>query len=196
MSLMTLPSDALRTILVHLHPSDITRLQTAFPPYTLAHTLTRDPHLWHLLYQAHFPRATGPHPNPLVTVTADGRLDWQSAYFEARRRQHAVQNARTPRPRPRNPPDTARAAQRRVAPQSTDDGQLRVLVDGNIRRIVSSTAHQSSANVIWDASIAAARFDWSVRPSPVQAPPRCPRPPDVAMLRRARPNHQPTAHTQ
>lgn len=161
-TLSTLPPDALLSILAHLHPSDITRLRAAFPPLSIARELTHDPCLWRRLFRQHFPAAHG-YCYPRLIITPDGRLDWHAAYLEAARRRQALTS--------HNDRQKFHFPQRSHPPLgNSTPANIRIEMQGNMRRIISATADNSAANVTWDRHTAAARFDWTGRAQPLTRP--------------------------
>ncbi|CAN8062669.1 unnamed protein product [Agarophyton chilense] len=155
-----LPRDALLTILSYLGATDIARLRCALPPWSPLRAITNDPFVWRFLFFRNFPELRSvPH----LTITASGTLDWRAAFRNAERRRALINRRRAngwryalnapPAPsHPRNPP------------------AIRIVLHGNIHRIVSDTAERSAANVTWDSHIRAARFDWSGTQPPLSTP--------------------------
>lgn len=51
----------------------------------------------------------------------------------------------------------------RMQKDACAQGSIRIVVEGNVRRIVSETAERGAANVTWDQATSSARFDWTGR---------------------------------
>lgn len=149
LKISTLPRDALLSILYHLHPSDIIRLDEALPRSSCTRQATQDPCLWRHLYHVHIPR---PHSPPILHIRRDGRLDWYAAFQEAIRRQRAVHS--------RNQINYNRKQTHKDSKKNF--ANVRIQIEGNVRRIVAD-ASSTSPNITWDSHISAARFDWSRR---------------------------------
>ncbi|PXF47412.1 hypothetical protein BWQ96_02743 [Gracilariopsis chorda] len=154
MRLEQLPRDALLAILAHLSAHDIAQLRQALPRGSPARPVTLDPYVWRRLYQLHFGHLRlAPH----LTITESGTLDWRAAFLAALRRRQLIYQRRANAWRP--PPSA-----------HPSPAAIRIIVNGNIRRIVSDTADRSAANVTWDTHLRAARFDWTGTEPPLSPP--------------------------